>query len=158
MNKMRKLILIGIIAIVAISATFIGCSTNDIEQIETTEITLKDVTTPADPTWGIKRIWNGVDACVPPPVNCFDDVVVTPEKEGIRGLIQEIKLQRDITIYVDQNFTELKSIISEIHLINLLNGRLQLSIVENTSINTYFIIFTDKVSNEINVVYPFVLK
>jgi len=30
-------------------------------------------------SWGICCVWNGVDRCVPPAVNCFDEVVVKPK-------------------------------------------------------------------------------
>jgi hypothetical protein len=34
--------------------------------------------------WGICCVWNGVDACVSPAVNCFDEVVVTPKFSALK--------------------------------------------------------------------------
>lgn len=40
--------------------------------------------------WGICCVWNGVDDCVPPKVNCFEEIVITPNDEILAQAIDDL--------------------------------------------------------------------
>lgn len=46
------------------------------------------ITSKQKPGWGICCVWNGVDACVSPAVNCFDEVVVKPKYTEVAKALQ----------------------------------------------------------------------
>lgn len=86
----------GIVLSVATLAIF-GCNKKNMssEITQTTSSTGITSNLKQTGTWGICCVWNGVDDCVKPAVNCFDPIIITPKASELRAA--KSKLDSSIT-------------------------------------------------------------
>lgn len=111
------------------------------------------------PPWGLHRTYLPIPKiCVFPATNCWDDVVIKPVYDAVKLSFIDVILNNNeeyIKKFINENLEELSTTFSEKYLANVLTDNLILS-VDLTEL-TYFVIFTDKKSNEIVIVYPIVV-
>jgi len=93
---MKKVAILPLLVMAILTFAFFACQ----KTTDETNQTVKNIQLKSG-EWGLHKVWNGVDDCPPPAVNCYDDIIVKPPNNYVTDLNNKVDSGRISTFFAD---------------------------------------------------------